>query len=551
MYVVKIINDGVETEIHGNNESLASGNVVKGINSIDTCSFTLFPSNVGFDMLKEFQTLVKVYNTFRDRYEFHGRVLYSNPSMSESGLIQKSVTCESYFGYFCDSWQFYVPEKNWTVDGLLSHIIAVHNSQVETHKRFVMGKVTVTDPNDNLYLGIQRKNTWDTLKEKLLDKLGGEFQLRVEGGVNYIDYLVAVGETKTTEIAISHNMKSITKETDPSAYVTRLIPLGAKLKVDDGSDSEERVGIESVNGGLSYIDDERAIAEYGIHVGCVEWDDVTEPANLKSKAEKWLVENNKVKIKYTINALDLSTIGLDIDDFEVGNRHPVKNHLLGIDDVARISKKTINILDPVQSNIDIGENFKTLTDLQTEQASKTDQTLLGFANAFVPAQTYETDKKAMESELETKTNNTATETAKAISELRELIYPVGSIYLSTNATNPATIFGGEWTQIKDRFLLAAGDGYAAGSYGGEATHVLTESEMPSHWHSIYQQHSSGDNSLGLWDSYVKSSYQVFDQKYDSSQNIKAYAYGTKPTGGNAAHNNMPPYLAVYMWQRVS
>lgn len=551
MYVVKIINDGVETEIHGNNESLASGNVVKGINSIDTCSFTLFPSNVGFDMLREFQTLVEVYNTFRDRYEFHGRVLYSNPSMGESGLIQKSITCESYFGYFCDSWQIYMPEKNWTVESLFSHIIAIHNSQVEPHKRFAIGRVEVTDPNDNLYLGIQRKNTWDTLKEKLLDKLGGEFQLRVEGGVNYIDYLVAVGETKTTEIAISHNMKSITKETDPSAYVTRLIPLGAKLKVDDGSDSEERVGIESVNGGLNYIDDERAIAEYGIHVGCVEWDDVTEPANLKSKAEKWLVENNKVKIKYTINALDLSTIGLDIDDFEVGNRHPVKNHLLGIDDVARISKKTINILDPVQSNIDIGENFKTLTDLQTEQAAKTDQTLLGFATAFVPAQTYETDKKAMESELETKTNNTANETAKAISELRELIYPVGSIYLSTNATNPATIFGGEWTQIKDRFLLAAGDGYAAGSYGGEATHVLTESEMPSHWHSIYQQHSSGDNSLGLWDSYVKSSYPVFDQKYDSSQNIKAYAYGTKPTGGNAAHNNMPPYLAVYMWQRVS
>lgn len=130
-------------------------------------------------------------------------------------------------------------------------------------------------------------------------------------------------------------------------------------------------------------------------------------------------------------------------------------------------------------------------------------------------------------------------------------YPVGAIYISTSSTSPASLFGGTWEQIKDRFLLAAGSTYTAGKTGGAATHELTESEMPSHYHTIYQQNSSGDNSIGLWDTYVKSSYQVLDQKYDSSQNIKAYAYGTGAKGGNAAHNNMPPYLTVYVWKRVS
>ena len=63
--------------------------------------------------------------------------------------------------------------------------------------------------------------------------------------------------------------------------------------------------------------------------------------------------------------------------------------------------------------------------------------------------------------------------------IADLVYPVGSIYMSVNSTSPATLFGGTWTQIQDTFLLAAGSTYAAGATGGEATHTLTENEMPS------------------------------------------------------------------------
>lgn len=387
MYVVTIKNGDIETEIHGYTEKLASGSVVKGVNSIDSFSFSLFPSNVGFNLLHEFKTLVKVYNTNKKRYEFYGRVLYSNPSMDEDGLITKSIACESYFGFLCDSQQPYVAEKNWTVTGLLQHIIDTHNSQVEDYKHFTIGEVNVTDPNDNLYVGIQRENTWDTLKKKLIDKLGGELRFRVVDDVIYIDYLTEIGETKATEIALSHNMKSITKEKDPSAYITRLIPLGCKLteeqtNTDENGNTttqtvqtEERLDITSVNNGLNYIDDDQAIEEYGLHVGYHEWDDVTEALNLLSKGRAWLAENNKVHVKYAITALDLSLLGLDIDDFDVYNKHPVKNPLLGIDDIARIIKKTIDICEEVQSTIEIGENFKTLSDIQMEQAGKLETTV--------------------------------------------------------------------------------------------------------------------------------------------------------------------------------
>ena len=121
------------------------------------------------------------------------------------------------------------------------------------------------------------------------------------------------------------------------------------------------------------------------------------------------------------------------------------------------------------------------------------------------------------------------------------IYPVGSIYMSVNSTNPRTLFGGTWTQLKDRFLLGAGSTYTNGSTGGEASHTLTVNEMPSHTHPQYVTVNSG-GSLSAncdYDSYASGKARK------SAQNVS-----TGPTGGGNSHNNMPPYLVVYMWQRT-
>lgn len=152
MYIVKIHNFGADPiPIHNNKEKLTSGKITKGINTIDSFQFSMLPSNAGFNEIYDYITLVTVYNTNRNRYEFYGRVLYSEDTMSESGAIKKEVICESYLGFLCDSQQDYVIEKNWTVGGLLQHIINTHNSQLESYKQFTIGEVTVTDPNDNVY----------------------------------------------------------------------------------------------------------------------------------------------------------------------------------------------------------------------------------------------------------------------------------------------------------------------------------------------------------------------------------------------------------------
>lgn len=126
---------------------------------------------------------------------------------------------------------------------------------------------------------------------------------------------------------------------------------------------------------------------------------------------------------------------------------------------------------------------------------------------------------------------------KSVSDLLLMMYPVGAVYISTVATSPADLFGGIWERIEDAFLLSAGDNYKAGETGGEATHKLTVDEMPSHSHTVQalntnSEYSAGTGSIGT--------YTVQRESITASN-----------TGGSAAHNNMPPYLAVYMWKRTA
>ena len=115
-------------------------------------------------------------------------------------------------------------------------------------------------------------------------------------------------------------------------------------------------------------------------------------------------------------------------------------------------------------------------------------------------------------------------------------WPVGSIYMSMIATSPATLFGGTWVRMENRFLLGAGSEYVAGATGGEAKHTLTENEMPSHYHLIAMNQAGESEYWGPMGAVMQDGH---------------IANTTKPAGGDQPHNNMPPYIAVYMWRRTA
>ena len=187
----------------------------------------------------------------------------------------------------------------------------------------------------------------------------------------------------------------------------------------------------------------------------------------------------------------------------------------------------------------------------------------------------------------------------AVGAIAQVIYPVGSIYMSVNPTSPATLFGGTWEQIQDTFLLAAGQSYAAGSTGGEATHALTPAEtaMKNHTHTMNHGHgftqptvnggysanaiTGGSHSHGLkmymTDGQVSHGWCLdnvettnrYESQYTESSththNLPSHTHtvsggavadytgssGGQTEANGSDHNNMPPYLSVYVWKRTA
>ena len=163
------------------------------------------------------------------------------------------------------------------------------------------------------------------------------------------------------------------------------------------------------------------------------------------------------------------------------------------------------------------------------------------------------DTKANTSDV----NSSISSLNSQISTLNTRIYPVGSIYISVNNTNPATIFGGTWEQIKDRFLLASGDTYSAGSTGGESQHTHKYGfRYGAYFGSVIMEGDSQSGALQGGTGEPVGGYTVGN--IDVTVNNNA-ASATRPI--NAAHyasiadtssaSNMPPYVVVYMWKRTA
>ncbi|PKD98527.1 phage tail spike protein [Macrococcoides caseolyticum] len=351
-----------------------------GIDSVSISPVHDFVEN-STTFIQPYNTLIEIINEKTNVIEFKGRVLSPESEMTDSGLFTHELIFEGAEAYLKDSIQSYSFEFDKMPVENLKKVIAHHNNELksEAYKHFKVGNVTVekniipSDENYNEELKYFKrsddKDTYETLMD-LKEKYGGTFIFEPTNDVTLVHWLKETGNLTNTVIKIGKNLKSIQKKFDASEVITRLKPLGASSETANGD--EIKLTIAEVNNGSPYIDIPQLIKLFGIQTGTVTFDDKHTPETLKKAAEDWIKEHEKkqARISLSLDALDLSYLKLDPDEFKIYNKHRVICPPLNIDEDLKIISIKVDLLKPYDKEVSFGERELGYAELEKERSIK-------------------------------------------------------------------------------------------------------------------------------------------------------------------------------------
>lgn len=318
------------------------------LNKTGSFSFAIYPDHPYYGQIQKLKSVITVYQG--DYLLFRGRVLDA-----ESGFYnEQQITCEGELAFLLDSVQRPY-DYTGTIAGYLNLLIDNHNAQVEESKWFTVGNVTVTDPNDYIVRSnIDYVNTWEEMQKKLPDLLGGYITIRHEGYINYIDYLQDFTLLSPQKITFGKNLLDLKRTRKGGDIATALIPLGAKLKDEEGKDTDTRLTIAAVNDGLDYITDPEAVAQYGFICKTQVWDDVTEAGNLLAKGKAHLAGLVNQPETVELTAADLATVNASFSSFHLGTYVQVDSGPHGIAQNLLVVKLSLKLLEPGTNKLTLG-----------------------------------------------------------------------------------------------------------------------------------------------------------------------------------------------------
>lgn len=371
MYMISAINGDITTVIHANDPDslrrLSAGKFAHEINAIPAFNFNIPAFNPAYSDLHDRTTIISIHNDKTDEVDFEGVLIHSKEDVTSGGKVYKSCSCEGYLTYLNDSIQPYHHYESATVTEFITALLDYHNSVTPAEKHITLG--TCDFSGDNNSKTTSYRSTLEEIKVNLIDRIGGEMQVRKVNGALVLDFVHKIGVKSDTTIKLAKNIVSINVDTDTSNIVTRLVPLGAQLN----DETSERLTISEVNSGVPYIDDTAAIAQYGIIMGTQIFDDITVAANLLQRGQEYLANNNRVKKGYAAQVLDLSLLESQLNNSQLciraGNTYHFKHDIIGLDDDLRVTKCTVDIFKPYKPDVQIGDKAETITSIATQTAS--------------------------------------------------------------------------------------------------------------------------------------------------------------------------------------
>lgn len=332
--------------------ALISSTLNLELNTAGSLSFICPPENPYYEKIYNRKSIVSVY---RDEKEiFIGEVREQTKDLRGN----KKVQCVGLLSYLADSIQPQMEYHDQTPYQLLSKFLKIHNEQVDDKKKIMLGRVTVTDPNNYLYRFTNYETTMEVIMTKMVDKLGGYLKLRREEELLYLDYLRLEETGKATEQSIEFgvNLLDYTEDLSAEDITTAIIPLGKEIDGEENDILKKYTDIQSVNDGKNYLVSKEAKDEFGWVCRVIRWDDVTVPENLLRKGAAWLKDNQFEMVELALSAVDLSEFGIPTETIECGDRVRCIAYPFGMDRVFPVMKQTIPLQKPREIKVVLGSN---------------------------------------------------------------------------------------------------------------------------------------------------------------------------------------------------
>lgn len=429
------------------------------VNKSGEFNFQILNNHPYYDKIINKKSYIEIYEN--GKWLWGGRPIKVNTSLK----LAKTVTCEGELSFLHDSNQRLAEYHNITVRDYFTSIISKHNEMVGEDKQFTVGNVTVEDTNDSLYRYSNYEDTFETIQEKLIDKLGGYILIRHDNGVRYIDYLKEYPYVTNQMIQIGSNIIDLSLEDNSSDTISALIPLGKKMSEINGetsaqeNDTEERLTIESVNDGLDYIVNEDAVSRLGLVFGVQTWDDVTIPSNLLKKGYEELTDRIYSNLTISLNIFDRSFIEENIDSFKLGATVVCYSPKHGLyQKQMMISSMSISLVDISQNTITIGSDTKSITSNITESNNSFDTRVETITNNILKGEELTVIYPKIQ-EVSSKIDQTAEQITSEVSQKYMLLTEKDAIYqyvqtmVSQSATEITMSFRNDLTEVENQVVV--------------------------------------------------------------------------------------------------
>lgn len=356
---------------------IVHGEIKQAVNSIHELEFSIPLSHTMYQKMVQFKSIIEVVNLRDNEVEFVGRVLTMTNEMSANGFVQK-VVCEDFLSYLHDSAQWFQKLPNKGAEDYLKIILESANVQIEEYKRITPRNITVQSRSDRPFRYIGYDSSWDTVRERIINNIGGYLTLREFNTRLYVDWTKDIGVTKESPIKLGQNIKSASREVDFDGLATIIVPIGADLQSQNQGQEEDQspdvtraqLDIRSVNDGKMYLADEELIKEFGFIRKSVIWTEIDNPSILLARGKQYL-RNQKIALaKWTISAVERYLIDSRYSKFRIGNKHKIINAPLSGIETLQILEKKIDILNPQSVDLTIGSQSQSLSayQLQTQEA---------------------------------------------------------------------------------------------------------------------------------------------------------------------------------------